>query len=54
MFVMSKGVLVNIGDSITTAQSGVTGTVVEIVPDPKGQPFVRVRLDNGKWTTIHV
>lgn len=43
----------NIGDTITTSQSGVVGVVVEIVPDPKGQPFTRVRLDNGKWTTVH-
>lgn len=43
----------NIGDTITTAQSGVTGTIVEIVPDPTGKPLTRIRLDNGKWTTVH-
>lgn len=42
-----------IGDTITTAKSGVSGVVQEVVPNASGS--VRVRLEvNGqdRWTTL--
>jgi hypothetical protein len=42
-----------VGETITTAKSGVSGVVQEVVPNASGS--VRVRLDvNGqdRWTTI--
>ncbi len=42
-----------VGSQFTTAKSGVTGTIMEIVQNPSGS--VRLRLDvNGedRWTTV--
>ena len=44
---------IEVGKSLTTAKSGVTGTVKEIVKNANGS--LRVRLDvNGqdRWTTV--
>jgi hypothetical protein len=47
--------MLTIGQTYTTAASGITGTVAEIVPNPKGDTS-RVRLvlddDTIKWTTV--
>lgn len=43
----------NIGDTITTAKSGVQGTVQEIVKNASGSVRVRLATSNGdRWTTI--
>ena len=47
-----NGKTYEVGDLYTTHQSGVTGTIQEIIPNSSGS--VRVRLDvDGKtrWTT---
>lgn len=43
-----------IGSSLTTAKSKVTGTVQEIVKNNSGTKRVRLELPNGKtrWTTV--
>ena len=47
----------NIGDMFTTAKSGVTGTIAEIVPCKNGKVrLALIVLKNGsshiKWTTV--
>lgn len=43
-----------IGNTYTTAVSGVTGIVKEIVKNPSGSSRVRLELSNGdtRWTTV--
>lgn len=42
-----------IGDTIVTTQSGVVGTVLEVVPTKVGSWRVRIAHDGGeKWTTV--
>lgn len=43
-----------VGQSFTTAQSGVTGIVQEIVKNASGSSRVRLELANGdtRWTTV--
>jgi len=43
-----------IGQPFTTAQSGVTGTVREIVKNASGSSRVRLELASGdtRWTTV--
>lgn len=43
-----------IGQAYTTAVSGVTGTVKEIVKNASGSLRVRLELPNGdaRWTTV--
>lgn len=45
---------ITVGQSITTAKSGVTGTVKEIVKNASGSSRVRLELPNGdsRWTTV--
>ncbi len=43
-----------IGQVITTQKSGVTGKILEVVENPKGDTY-RVRIETGdgeRWTTI--
>ena len=42
-----------IGQSFTTAKSGVTGVVQEVVKNANGSLRVRLSLENGeeRWTT---
>jgi hypothetical protein len=43
----------NIGDSYTTAQSKVTGTVQEIVKNANGSLRVRLSVNGAdRWTTV--
>ncbi len=45
--------MIALGDQFTTAKSGVTGTVAEIVKNASGS--LRVRLitrDGDRWTTV--
>jgi hypothetical protein len=43
-----------IGQQFTTAQSGVSGIVQEIVKNATGSSRVRLELSNGdtRWTTV--
>ena len=43
-----------VGSQFTTAKSGVTGTVKEIVQNASGTQRVRLELSNGdtRWTTV--
>lgn len=43
-----------IGQPFTTAQSGVTGIVREVVKNQTGSSRVRLELSNGdtRWTTV--
>ena len=42
-----------IGDTITTAKSGVSGVVQEVVPNASGSVRVRLSVDGAdRWTTI--
>jgi hypothetical protein len=43
-----------IGQTLTTAKSGVTGTVEEIVKNASGSVRVRLSLPSGdtRWTTV--
>jgi hypothetical protein len=43
-----------IGDTITTAKSGVTGTILEIVVNDSGSLRIRLETEDGleKWTTV--
>ena len=42
-----------IGDAFTTAKSGVTGTIQEIVPNPQGTHRIRLTTPAGdRWTTV--
>jgi hypothetical protein len=45
---------IEIGNTYTTAVSGVTGTVEEIVKNASGSARVRLSLPNGdtRWTTV--
>ncbi len=45
---------IEIGNTYTTAVSGVTGTVQEIVKNASGSARVRLSLANGdtRWTTV--
>lgn len=41
-----------IGETFTTAKSGVTGTIQEIVRNPQGTYRIRLTTPNGdRWTT---
>lgn len=45
---------IEIGQAYTTAVSGVTGTVQEVVKNSNGTARVRLSLSNGdtRWTTV--
>lgn len=45
---------IEIGNTYTTAKSGVVGTVKEIVKNASGSFRVRLELENGdtRWTTV--
>jgi hypothetical protein len=45
---------IEIGNTFTTAVSGVTGTVQEIIKNASGSARVRLELPNGdsRWTTV--
>jgi hypothetical protein len=45
---------IEIGNTYTTAVSGVTGVVQEIVKNSTGSSRVRLELPNGdaRWTTV--
>ena len=45
---------IEIGNTFTTAKSGVTGVVQEIVKNASGSARVRLSLPNGdtRWTTV--
>ena len=45
---------IEIGNTFTTAKSGVTGVVQEIVKNASGSARVRLELSNGdtRWTTV--
>ena len=46
--------LISVGSQFTTAKSGVTGVVREIVKNANGSSRVRLELPNGdnRWTTV--
>lgn len=50
----SKMNAIEIGNTYTTAKSGVTGVVQEIVKNASGSARVRLSLPNGdtRWTTV--
>ena len=43
-----------VGSQFTTAKSGVTGTIQEVVANKNGSSRVRLELTNGdtRWTTV--
>ena len=43
-----------VGSQFTTAKSGVTGTIQEVVKNNNGSSRVRLELANGdtRWTTV--
>ena len=44
---------ITVGSQFTTAKSGVTGTVQEIVKNSNGSMRVRLETSNGaRWTTV--
>jgi hypothetical protein len=44
---------INIGDTLTTAKSKVTGTVQEIVKNASGSMRVRLSVNGtDRWTTV--
>ena len=45
---------IEIGQTLTTAKSGVVGTVQEIIKNATGSSRVRLTLANGdtRWTTV--
>lgn len=45
---------IEIGQTLITAKSGVTGTVQEVVENKSGSLRVRLELANGdaRWTTV--
>lgn len=44
---------ITVGSQFTTAKSGVTGTVEEIIQNPSGSVRVRLMTVNGeRWTTV--
>jgi hypothetical protein len=51
---MSNFTLPTIGSSFTTQKSGVTGIVMNVVPNPSGTARVLLELPNGteRWTTV--
>jgi hypothetical protein len=41
-----------VGENFTTAKSGVTGTIQEVVYNPQGTYRIRLATPNGdRWTT---
>ena len=46
-------IMITVGSQFTTAKSGVTGTVQEIVKNPSGSLRVRLTVDGqDRWTTV--
>ena len=46
--------MIALGDQFTTAKSGVTGTVAEIVKNASGSLRVRLITKQGeRWTTVN-
>ena len=45
---------IEVGNTYTTAKSGVTGVVEEIIKNASGSARVRLTLANGdtRWTTV--
>ena len=46
-------IMITVGSQFTTAKSGVTGTVQEIVKNDNGSMRVRLTVDGqDRWTTV--
>ena len=44
---------ITVGSQFTTAKSGVTGTVQEVIKNASGSLRVRLETSNGsRWTTV--
>lgn len=45
---------INLGDTLTTTKSGITGIIREIVENETGSLRVRIEIEDGseKWTTV--
>jgi len=44
----------SVGDTITSQNSGFSGTIIKIIPNKNGsfKVYIRDEYGNGKWTTI--
>lgn len=45
--------MITVGSQFTTAKSGVTGTVQEVIQNPSGSMRVRLAVNGqDRWTTV--